>query len=1122
MKARIQIGRFSTHWALRPIVRLWCHWCAAILLAGCSTNHNVQPPLFDVLDSSTTGIGFINRLTPTPMFNMFNYMYFYNGSGVGAGDFNGDGFVDLFFAANQGQNKIYLNTGKLHFRDVTAAAKIPHDSAWSTGVSVVDINNDGLLDIYVCRVGDYEVLKSKNQLLICRGIDSAGIPFYEDMAAAYGVDFSGFSTQAGFFDYDGDGDLDMYLMNHSLRFDGTFKDRPAYANMYDQRAGDKLYRNDGNHFTDVTRTCGINSSIIGYGLGLAIADINLDGYPDLYVGNDFHENDYLYINNHDGTFTDTLTASMMHTSQFSMGVDVADITNDGFPEIVSVDMLPADPYILKRSLGGDEYNLFNNKLKSGYFPQYSRNNLQYNRRNGMFSEIGRYSGMEATDWSWAPLFVDFNNDGRKDLFISNGIPKRLNDMDYVNFVSGGDMLEKIHTNTISETDMSLIQKFPEIKLPNKFYINSGNAKFIDGAGLIRHAKATFSNGAAYADLDNDGDLDIIVNNIDDGALVYENTTNDDHTKKFIDIRLHGSAGNTNAIGSKVVVFTHDSVQLYEKFPVHGFQSSMEIPLHIGLDSVQMDSLVLIWPDNTYQRLPPTGKSRIDVRYIAGRPKFDYSLFHRHFVNTTRPVKDITGETQILYRHEENPFVEFDREPLIPHMVSREGPALAVADINGDGLEDVFIGSSKRNKSAVFMQQGAGRFARAAEADIDADSVYEDVDATWADVNGDHRPDLIVASGGNEYYGRDAHLQPRIYVNDSNGVLKRLNDPFPGIYLTASCVVAVDFSGDGKEDLFIGGRAVPWEYGEVPRSYLLQNDGTGKFRDVTGDRAPELSQVGFVTDAVWIDLDRDGDSDLVVSLEWGGICAFINDKGHFNKRMLAEQKGWWNFILPCDIDGDGDMDFIAGNLGLNSRLRASPSEPVKLYYNDFDGNGKKEQIVTYFLSGREIPFATKDELQKQIPSLKKRFLYAKDFAAAKLDDLFPGDVLEKASVHSADYFSNSILINNGNLSFSVEALPWEAQLSPFKRAVIVDANNDHLPDVLLVGNFYDNNVQMGRYDADFGTLLINKGHAHFECSELNGVVIKGQARQIDSIHVAGKLAYIIARNNDSVKVIRFDK
>lgn len=1104
----------------RTKVRSVLSFCLCVLvvqiLTGCTSKK--QPPLFTVLDHEQTGLHFTNKLTPTPQFNMFRYMYFYNGAGVGAGDFDGDGLVDLFFASNQGANKLYHNKGKLQFEDISDAAGIPQDGGWSTGVSVVDINADGLLDIYVCRVGNFESLKGKNQLLINQGVQN-GRPRFKDEAAAYGLDFSGFSTQAAFFDYDKDGDLDCYLLNHSVHQNGTFGERKQFVGTYHPLTGDRIFRNNGpgKPFTDVTKESGINSSAIGYGLGIAVADINLDGWPDLYIGNDFHENDYLYINQRNGTFKEELAQRTTETSQFSMGVDVADINNDALPDIISMDMLPSDPYVLKRSLGEDEYNIFNMKIGYGYHPQYARNTLQLQQPNGMFAEAGRRAGVHATDWSWAPLWMDFDNDGRKDLFISNGIPKRLNDIDYVNYVSNDEVQQRINASTVSKQELAAVDNFPEIKLPNKFFRNKGDVLFEDMGAAIEGEVPTFSNGSVYADLDNDGDQDVVVNNIQDAVLVYQNHSNDAGSKPYLQLQLRGTAANPFATGAQAIVFAGGEIRTYEHYPVRGFQSAMEGPLHIGLAGTRPDSILLVWPDGGYQKLDTAARGRQTLAYKPGVPRFEMASLRRYRSHSFA-VSDITGATSLGIAHRENPFNEFDREPLIPHMISREGPSLAIADINGDEREDLFLGSAKGEKSMLMIQGADGRFTPMAQAALAADSVYEEGDAAWADVNGDGSPDLLLAPGGNEYYGEEPALSPRLYLNDGKANLVPKRDAFPAIYATASCILPYDFTGDGKVDLFLGGRAVPWAYGQVPRSYLLQGDGRGRFTDVTAARGKDLAEAGFVTGGKWVDMDGDGDPDLVLSLEWGPVVAYENLQGRFVRHELNPALGWWNFALPLDVDRDGDLDLVCGNLGENNRLRPTREQPAHLYFNDFDGNGRKEQVLTYWLAGREIPFANKAELEKQIPLLKKQFLYAADFAKASLTDIFPQAKLDAAQKLTANYFSNAVLLNEGGWRFSIKALPWPAQLTTYRDAVVVDANGDQLPDILPVGNFMDNNIQMGRYAADFGSVWINKGKGNFAVEPWNGAPIRGQVRHIRPLQVGGKKAFVLARNNDTTRVI----
>jgi hypothetical protein len=1092
-----------------------------ILSVQCNSSQKEQP-LFEMLDATKTGIQFENKLKPTADFNMFHYMYYYNGAGVGTGDFNNDGKIDIFFASNEGENQLYINKGGLQFENVTKAAQIPQDSSWNTGVSVVDINNDGLLDIYICRLGNFEKFKSKNQFLICQGIRN-GVPYYKDEAAAYGLDFSGFSTQATFFDYDGDGDLDVFLLNHSVHQNGTFAPRQNFLGTYDLVSGDRIFKNNNGKFEDVTKLTKINSSKISYGLGVVVSDLNLDGYPDIYVGNDFHENDYLYINQKNGSFSEEQEQRMMHTSQYSMGVDAADLNNDGFPEIISMDMLPKDPYILKRSLGEDDYDTYKYKISVGYGVQVTRNNLQWNRRNGHFSEVGMYSGIFATDWSWSTLMMDFDNDGYKDIFIANGIPKRMNDMDYVNYVSNQEIQEKIRDNKMGEKDMALIDRFPEIKIPNQFYLNKGYLSFADKEKAIINNPNSYSNGAAYADLDNDGDLDLVVNNVNDKSFIYENKANKDTSNKYVSIELKGSDKNINALGAKVILFTPNQVRTYEKYPVKGFLSSMEVPLLVGLKNTKVDSAFLIWPDNSFQLINFNNWINKSVKYTyqKGLPQFNYNIINNHWTVKGYPMTDITASTDIKYLHKENVFQEFNREQLIPQMNSTEGPALCIADINHDALEDIFIGSARGYKSATYLQQKNGKFIKLEQPALALDSNYEDIDAVWSDVNKDGHLDLIVGTGGNEYFGKDQFMQSRVYLNDGAGHLKKLENAIP-VYNQASSIIASDFNNDGYPDLFITSNTVSMQYGLAPDSYILYNKGDGHFTDMTEKVAPFLSKIGMITNAIQADINHDGTKELVLTHQWGGIDIVYPKLNNWSKGTVTNLPGWWNFTLAVDVDGDGDLDLIAGNLGLNTRLKASKEAPIRMYYNDFDDNGTKEQIVSFYLQGKEIPFANKDEIQRQIPLIKKKFLYAEDFAKAKLEDIFSKAKLSSSTIYEAYHFANSVFINDGKGNFTEIDLPWEAQMTAYKTASVCDANGDGLPDILMMGNFYDNNVQMGRYDADYGTVLLNKGKGKFEAVPFNGLTIKGQVRRISPIKIGASQNFVLAMNADSLRVIQINK
>lgn len=1091
----------------------------AVAFSACSSgNKKSASSIFKVLETNDTGIDFGNDLTYDKDFNLLRYIYFYNGSGIGSGDFNNDGKIDLYFGSNQKQNQLYLNEGEMHFTNRTKEAEIPDDKGWTTGVSVADVNADGLLDIYVCRVGYYETLRSKNQLLICTGIDKNGVPHYKDEAKKYCLEFSGLSTQAAFFDYDLDGDLDMFLLNHSANGYTSLRTRSDFIKTSNPVVGARIYRNDDSSFTDVTKETGINNSILGYGLGIAMADINLDGYPDVYVGNDFYENDYLYINQKNGTFLEESENRLMHTSHYSMGVDIADVNNDAFPEIISLDMLPSDPATLKMSSSEDDYDLFKSKISEGYFYQYSRNNLQLNRRNGLFSETGLYSGIAASDWSWAPLWMDFDNDGLKDLFISNGIPKKMNDIDYINYLSNTELQMSNMEKEAFYNDVALIKKLPENAMPNKFYRNKGNLTFEEK--VIEGNQPSFSNGTVYADLDNDGDLDIVVNNVNAKALIYENRINTKDERTSLKIDLVGDVKNKRAIGSKIIAYAGNEIRTYEKFPVKGFLSSMEESFLIGIMNTKIDSLFLVWPDNTFQKLSfPVNEKSIKLTYQKGLPAFDYGRLQRSYINQSVSVTDITSATGIDYMHKENMFVDFNIERLMPHMVSTEGPAIAVADVNHDNLDDVFIGSAKDSKCILYLQTTSGRFIKSIQPELDRDSTYEAVAANWCDFNKDGHLDLIVVNGVDQYYDEADYGTPRIYFNNGKGQLTKAVEPFSNINISASTAEAADFNNDGFADLFIGARSVSGYYGKIPHSYLLQNTGKGKFIDVTKTIAKEIGEIGFVTSSTWIDIDKDADQDLMVTLQWGGIYVFLNDKGTFQKKAITDKKGWWNFVLPYDFDADGDIDFIAGNAGENTRLKASVNEPVKMYFNDFDGNGKFEQILTYYVANKEVLFAGKGDLDRQLPIVKKKFLYAKDFSKASVTDLFGKEMVANSTRLSADYFSNAILINNGNLNFSVMKLPWQAQLSAYKDAVPFNANNDSLTDILLVGNYYDYNTEMGRSDADFGSVLINKGNNNYYHEVLNGVAIKGQARRIKQVSINKKTAYIVARNNDRIMVIK---
>lgn len=1125
--------------------RLLCIFLSGLFLLLSCRQTSAPPPLFQLLQKDKTGLDFENVLHQSSAFNVFNYMYFFNGGGVAAGDFNNDGLVDLYFTSNMGPNKLFLNQGGLRFHDVTQAAGVggsntdpAQSKGWNSGVSVVDINNDGLLDLYIGQLGEYQGITGHNQLFVCQGIAN-GVPTYKDEAAAYGLDLVGFATQAVFFDFDADGDLDVFQLNHSLHQNGTFGPRKNFEGKPHALAGDKLLRNDtpaGGKplFTEVTEQAGIINTVIGYGLGVVAGDVNNDGLPDLYIGNDFHENDYLYINQGNGTFKEVMQEAMMHTSQFSMGVDMADINHDGWTDIFSLDMLPDDPFILKSSLGEDAYQTYQYKIDIGYAHQYTRNCLQLNQGaafsgkgwSGKFSEIGLLAGVAATDWSWSALFFDYDNDGWQDLFVSNGIPRRMNDIDFVKFQEDRGLSLKEDQRSVAEKDLSVVDKMPKVKLPNRFFRNSGNLGFEDITDRIGSTLTSFSNGAIQADLDNDGDLDVVVNNLEDAPFLYKNLSRESAAttapRHFLSFEFKGQPGNVHGIGTRVLVFKRGGERLSQEFePVRGFQSSAHVPLHLGVgDMASVDSVLVIWPDRTVQRLKDLQYDKTQtIAWPSGLPRFDFSVLWK---NAAQGVawNDLTTTSGLRYAHIENPFVEFNREPLIPNMVSTEGPALAVGDVNGDGLEDVFFGSSKRERSALYLQKAGGRFQLATPPAIVADSVFEDVDAVFADLENDGDLDLIIAAGGNEYRGKDEPMKQRAYLNDGHGGFTRA-DPFPNVFMTASCVLAGDFNGDGLVDFFFGGRAIPWKYGLSPQSYLFQNQGNGQFRDITREAAEGLAEVGLVKSGSWADLDGDGRPDLLLALEWGPVTAFLNrGNGHLEKKELPSGKGWWNTVLAADFDGDGDVDILAGNTGKNSRLQPTAEHPVRLFVDDFDKNGQTETILSYHLHERELPFANFDELTKALPSLKKKFLYAKDFAKAGLPQLFGQDKLDGAVQRQADTFESILLENKGGMNFQSHALPDALQLSTLNAAALAgDLNGDGHPEIVLGGNFYDCNLEMGRYDAFFGASLSIGAGGSMSVAPLGDLRIEGQVRRIRPLKIGGKMALVLARNNASSMVIQ---
>jgi hypothetical protein len=1087
------------------------------VLALWACNDTKRPePLFELLAPAATGVTFANTLPEKPELNILNFLYYYNGGGVAAGDVNGDGLPDLYFTSNLEPNRLYLNKGNYKFEDVTEKAGMAGPPGWKTGVTMADVNGDGHLDIYVSAVS-YLTLHGRNALYINDGTGK-----FTDKTDKYGLGFSGYSTQALFFDYDGDGDLDMYLLNYSTHDDAGVSTHPKREGHH-PRAGDRLYRNDHNHFVDVSDKAHIYGGVEGFGLGVVASDLNMDGCPDLFVANDFQENDFVYVNNCDGTFTESIASALGHTSRFSMGVDAADFNNDLKPDLMVADMLPDSEAILKTSANAEDFKIYDLKVKAGYFPQLSRNTLQLNRGKGRFSEIGYLAGVYATDWSWAPLFADLDNDGFKDLFVTNGIYRRPNDMDYITYV-GNSAVQASLAGGINEKNLSLVKKMPQVPIANFAFHNNGNLTFTNMAEEWGLAQPGFSNGAVYVDLNNSGALDLVVNNVNAPASIYQNRARTVNGKHFLTVTLRGEGANTEGIGAKVIIGQRGAKQLLEQMPTRGFQSSVDHRLHFGLGSSPLiDSLTIIWPDGRYQVLTNVAADRIlALSQHDASGKYSYAV-----PPATNPLfADATSAAGIDFKHEENAFFDWSREPLMPEKLSTEGPALAIADVNGDGLDDIYVGGAKWQAGKIFTQSRDGRFHDAPQPALSADSVYEDVDATFFDANGDGHPDLYVVSAGNEFSGHDFPLSDRLYLNDGRGGFSRAANAFPPFFENGSCVVAGDFNGDGHPDLFVGSRVVARSYGLIPRSHLLQNDGTGRFTDVTLDKAKGLSDAGMVSSAVWLDYDNDGKLDLIVAGEWMPVRVFHQENGRFVDRTkdvgFSGTNGWWNTVTAADLNGDGRKDLVLGNLGLNSFVRASRKEPARLYVSDFFQTGPVKQILTFYKHGVSYPVAGRDELIRAMPSLSTKYPSYASFGASRVEDIFAAGELENAKVLEADDFASSVAMNNGNGTFTLAPLPVEAQFAPIYSVVADDFDGDGHTDLVAAGNFYGVTPVFGRYDASYGLFLRGDGKGHFKSVDMDAsnLVLEGQVRDMKLLRRAdGRRVIVVARNGDKLRILQ---
>ena len=1086
--------------------------------------------LFTLLPSSVTNIDFDNQLEYDEEFNTYTYRNFYNGGGVGLGDINNDGLTDLFFCGNMVDNKLYLNKGGFKFEDITEKAGVASPQVWSSGVSMADVNGDGWLDIYVCKSGSPEGKYRYNELFINNQDGTGQHPAFTERAAEYGIDDVGLSTHAAFFDYDKDGDLDMYLLNNSIRSIGGYDFQEGLREIRDPLGGNKLYRNEGNRFMDVSEEAGIYGSAIGFGLGVTIGDVNRDGWQDIYVSNDYFERDYLYINNKDGTFTESLEQQIREISLSSMGADMADINNDGYPEIFVTDMLPEDEVRMKTKTTFENWDKYQLNVNTGYYHQFTRNVLQLNNANGpdgypTFSEIGRLADVEATDWSWGALIADLDNNGYKDIFVANGIYKDLTDQDYINFVADPGTVKAILTRE-NAVIKQLIDSIPSERIANYAFANNGTLHFENKAAEWGLDMPSHSNGSAYGDLDNDGDLDLVINNVNMPSFVYRNEA-DTLLKEnnYLMVVLKGEGKNTFALGSQVTLKHQGQIFYQELAPMRGFQSSVDYRLHFGLGNIQqVDTVMVRWPDDRYTVLTEVSANQFltlfqkDAEDVPGPvPDLEKPVSKKLFHN-------VTVDLGIEYEHKENDFVDFDRDRLLFHMLSREGPCLCKGDVNGDGREDFYVGGAKDQAGALFVQTPGGKFTPSNVSLWQKDQLSEDTDCVFFDADADGDEDLYVASGGNEFPTSSSALIDRLYLNDGRGKWTKSSQVLPTFrFESTGTVEASDVDEDGDEDLFVGIRLRPFLYGVAVNGYILENDGEGKFTDVTKEVAPQLLGVGMITDGVWVDVDGDKDEDLVVVGEWMRVKVFINAGGRLEDKSeqwgMDSTQGWWNRVVAHDVDADGDVDLVLGNHGWNSRFKASAEQPISMYVNDFDRNGTAEQVVSMYNGGESYPLVLRHDLVMQLPSLKKKYLKYERYKEQGVEDIFTAEQLRGAVKLEVRELGSSLLINEGD-RFRLEALPVEAQVSPVYGVVVGDFDQDGKEDMVLGGNFYGAKPEVGRYDGSYGTLLKGDGQGVFKAlpARQTGLYLEGEVREMLTLKVGKKNMLVVAKNNSPLQVI----
>ncbi|GAB3540483.1 VCBS repeat-containing protein [Pontibacter brevis] len=1103
------------------------------LFFSCKQGQERNPSaLFWQRDAAETNIDFVNQLPATGPLNLMTYPYFYNGAGVAAGDVNNDGLTDLFFVQNKGENKLYLNKGKsesssFSFQDITAESGLGEHSDWETGVTMADVNGDGWLDIYVCALVGFQSLKGHNRLYINKGVDASGNVSFTEQAAEWGLDFQGYSTQATFFDCDQDGDLDMYLLNHAAVVNLNYGIADMDREEKDERVGDVLYENQLNgvagqagkaavaKFIDVSEQAGIYQSPMDIGLGVVVADFNQDGWDDIYVANDFHEDDFCYINQGDGTFKESIRERFRYLSRFSMGCDAADLNNDGYPDLMTLDMFPENEVVEKTSMGEEAFLVMKQKMAYGFMPQYSRNCLQLNLSGEKFSEIGYMAGVAATDWSWSTLLADFDNDGQKDIFIGNGIARRQNDLDFIRYFSN----TALNLRKSEKIDQELVEAMPSGKVPNFIFRGTKSLQFEDKSQEWGFGSPTLSSGSLYTDLDGDGDLELVTNNINEPAGIYENRSQELHGHHYLKVKLQGQGANTYGVGAKVFVMQGGTMQYQQQMPTRGFLSSVEPTLTFGLGKqTKIDSVLVLWGNQKAQVIkdvsPDQTLELAQVNATASAAPYYAKIFSK-----PEPLLEEVSTSYVLnYAHQENDYNDFAIESLMPFQLSTEGPKMAVGDVNGDGLEDFYVGGASRQAGSLFLQGANRGFMAGNSAAFLADADREDVDALFFDADGDKDLDLYVVSAGNEHTAKKEQLLDRLYLNDGKGNFTRMPEYLPELYSHTSCVRANDFDGDGDLDLFVGGRVEGGAYGHIPDSYLLMNDGKGRFSDQTEQLAPGLRKAGMLTDAQWVDYDGNGLTDLVVVGDWMSVKFFRNTGRQLqevkNVPGLEQSNGFWQTVQAADFDGDGDPDFLIGNLGINSKLRRHNGTPLKMLVKDVDENQKQEHILMYQRQEKWYPVANKEELGKQLPQMNKKFKYFKDYAGKTVAEIFNEGEMEGALELEVDRFESVYLENLGGGKFKQHLLPVEAQTSKIWAFHVMDVDSDGHQDVLLGGNFWGVSAYQGRYDANWGLVLKGDGKGNFKALSPTecGFLLKGEVRDIKSVNTPAGPLVLVARNN----------